>query len=83
MAGNKIHGDKPFAKGYLGIFEDCTYEYGEYFVAIVAFIPDAIGELIAMNGAAVRADDIFTETGLFEVLSANIFGMKIIDQFKK
>ena len=83
MTRDKIHSDKPFAKGYLCIFEDCTYEYGEYFVAIVAFIPDTIGELIAMNGAAMGADDIFTETDLFEVLSANIFGAEVIDQFKE
>ena len=83
MAGNKIHSDKPFAKGYLCIFEDGSHIQGEYAATITAFMLDTIRELISVYGAAMGTNDIFTETDLFEVLSANIFGAEVIDQFKE
>ena len=82
VAGDKVHGNEPLAKGYLRVLEDCADKDGEILTA-VRTTEGTILTSIAMVFSTERTDNILlVPTGLEDSLAAFFFSGKVVCEFE-
>lgn len=82
VAGNKVHGDEPLAKGNLRVLEDGSDGDGEVRLAMVA-VESSVGAARTVMMSAEGADNILlVPTGLEDCPAAFVLGVEVLGEFE-
>ena len=81
VAGDKVHGDKPFHQRNLGVLKDSAHKDGKVRPAVVA-VESSIGSRSAVVLSAERANNVvLLPSGITDCLPALLFGVIVGGKF--